>query len=438
MNSREIAERILLAGIKGVLPGKIIGDLISIKGSFLSVGYLGFDLDQIRNIYVLGAGTSSAAMGHYLENILKDRISGGFIVTKYGHFIRLKNIEVSEAASPIPDRNSFIAAEKLRQVAENAEEKDLVICLWSGGGSSLMADYPVVSSPEDVIYLYELLGKNIPDIREADVIKKHLSGIKGGSLARHIRPARSVSILLSDLPGDSPDLIASGPTLPDDSTYNDTIQILQKYNLVSEAPIRLVNYLFEGREGSWPETPKTGDQVFGNCSLIMAASNKTALQAARSEAERTGLSSFIISPQLNDDVSNACSFIVDTINRYKNNIDIRRPVCLLFGGRTSIKETGNGIGGRNQHLALMGALSIKDIPGVTLLAADTDGDDGNTGMTGAVADSGTVNSAHAACITPEEYLSGFDSFNFFRKAGGHINTGCTMTDVMDIVIAIID
>ena len=237
-------------------------------------------------------------MGHYLENILKDRISGGYIVTKYGHYIRLKNIEVGEAASPLPDSNSFDAAMKLRQVAENAGENDLVICLWSGGGSSLVADYPAVSSPEDVIYLYELLEKSIPDIREADVIRKHLSGSKGGSLARHIWPAKSISIVLAALPGDPPDLIASGPAVPDDSTFDDTIRILEKYCLISEAPIRLVNYLFEGREGSWPETPKTGDQVFGNCSLIMAASNKTALQAARSEAERTGLSSFIISPQL--------------------------------------------------------------------------------------------------------------------------------------------
>lgn len=438
MKTREIAEQILLAGIKGVLPGKIIRDLISIKGSLLKIGYLSFDLDKISNIYILGAGNSSAAMGHYVENILEGRISTGCIVTGYGHFCRLHNVEVAEAACPVPDRNSFIAADRIRQIADNASENDLVICLWSAGGSSLMADYPAVSSPEDVGYIYELLEKSGADIREINIILKHLSKIKGGYLAKHIWPAKSVSILLSDIPGDPPDLIASGPTFPDDSTYDDAIKILESKNLVSEAPIRLVNYLFEGRQGKWPETPGTSDPVFGNSTYVMAGSNKTALQASRKEAERIGLTTFIVTPELCGDVSNACSFIVDKISEYKNNDNINKPVCLLFGGRTSIRLTTDGRGGRNQHLVLSAALQIKHIPGVTLLVADTDGDDGDTGMAGAVVDSGTVNHALESGIDPEGFYYGFDSFSFFSAAGGHIYTDRTMTDVMDIIIAIID
>ena len=438
MNNREIAEQILLAGIKGVLPGKIIGDLISIKGSLLRIGYLSFDLDKISNIYIVGAGISSAAIGHYVGNILEGRISAGYIVTGYGHFCRLHKVEVAEAACPVPDRNSFMAADRIKQIAENANENDLVICVWSGGGSSLMADHPAVSSPEDVSYMYELLEKNGADIREMNTILKHISGIKGGYLAKHIWPAKSVSILVSDVPGDHQDLIASGPTLPDDSTYDDAIRILESKNLVSEAPIRLVNYLFEGRQGKWPETPGTSDPVFGNSTFVMAGSNKTALQASRNEAELIGLTTFIVTPELSGDVSNACSFIIDKISEYKNNDDIKKPVCLLFGGRTTIRLTTDGRGGRNQHLALSAALQIKHIPGITLLAADSDGNDGDTGMAGAVVDSGTVNRALAADINPESFFYGFDSFSFFRAAGGHIYTDRTMTDVMDIIIAIID
>jgi glycerate-2-kinase len=436
--NREIAERIFLAGIKAVLPRKVIDDLISIRGSLLKIGYLSFDLDQITNIYIVGAGISSAAMGHYIENILEERIRGGCIVTAYGHFCRLNKVEVIEAAGSVPDLKSFVAADKIRQIATGASENDLVICLWSGGGSSLMADYPAVSSPQDVIYLYELLGKSGADLREIDVIRKHLSGIKGGYLAKHIWPAKSVSILLSDIPGDPPEIIASGPTIPDDSTYADAIKILENNNLISEAPIRLVNFLFEGKQGKWPETPKRGDPVFGNSAFIVSGSNKSALQASRNEAERIGLNTFIISPELKGDVSNACSFLIETIASYKNNSEIRKPLCLLFGGRTTIRVTTDGRGGRNQHLALSAAVRLKELPGVTLLAADTDGNDGNTGMAGAVVDSGTINRALSRNIDPESFLYGFDSFNFFRATGDHIFTDRTMTDVMDIVIAILD
>ncbi|HOU02705.1 MAG TPA: DUF4147 domain-containing protein [Bacteroidales bacterium] len=438
MNNREIAEQIFLAGIKGVLPGKVICDLISIKGSLLRIGYLSFDLDKISNICIVGAGISSAAMGHYVENILEDRINTGYIVTGYSHFCRLHKIEVAEAACPVPDRNSFMAAERIRQIAVNASENDLVICLWSGGGSALMADYPAVSSPEDVSYMYGLLMKSGADIREINIILKHLSAIKGGYLAKHIWPAKSVSILLSDVPGDPPDLIASGPTLPDDSTFDDAIKILENKNLVSEAPIRLVNYLFEGRQGKWPEMPVTSDPVFGNSTFVMAGSNKTALQASRNEAEQIGLTTFIVTPELSGDVSNACTFIIDKISEYKNDDNIKKPVCLLFGGRTTIRLTADGRGGRNQHLALSAALQIKHIPGITLLAADSDGNDGDTGMAGAVVDSETVNRALESGIDPESFFYRFDSFSFFRAAGGHIYTDRTMTDVMDIIIAIID
>jgi glycerate-2-kinase len=437
MNNNELAEKIFLAGIRSVLPGRLIENIFSLKGSVLRIGHLSYDLASIKNVYILGAGKASAAMAHYVEYILDDRIKDGFIVTKYGFYCKLRYIRVVEAGHPEPDVNSFRASDEILHIADMADENDLVICLWSGGGSSLLADYPVVSSPEDVICMYKLLVKSGADIREMNTVRKHLSGVKGGFLAKHICPAPFVSILLSDVIGDHPDIIASGPAVPDDTTFADALRVLEDYNLISEAPERLVNYIVEGKEGKWPETPETGNPVFNNSAVLLAGSNRTALQAARSEAEEKGLTTFIITSELCGEVSDACSSIMDTILEYLKNDNIKKPLCLLFGGETTVKVTGKGSGGRNQHLALSAAMKLKDIPGVTMLAAGTDGNDGLTDMAGAVIDSDTVKNALAININPESYFFDFDSYNFFKLTGGHIHTGPTMTNVMDMIVVII-
>lgn len=438
MKNRDVAEHILLAGIKGVLPGKLMRDLFSIRGSLLKIGYLSYDLQKIRNIYIIGAGKASAAMGHYVESILGSRITEGFIVTKYGHFCKLKNIRVTEAGHPAPDENSFRAAMEIKQIAEKAGEEDLVICLWSGGGSSLMADYPEVSSAEDITYLTDLLVKSGANIGEMNAVRKHLSGIKGGHLAKHIWPAASVSLLLSDVIGDCPDVIASGPTVPDESTFSDALRVIEDKNLTGEVPMKLLNYLYEGRQGIWPETPKPGDPVFSKANTLLAGSNKTALQVARNEAENLGFTSFTITSELKGDIADTCSFIFETIYNYRNKSSLRRPVCLLFGGETTVRVTGEGLGGRNQHLALTAAQRLQEIPGVTFLSAGTDGNDGPTEMAGAIVDSDTVAEALSKNIDPAHFLSKFDSYNFFKSVGGHVFTGPTMTNVMDIIIVLID
>ncbi len=438
MNNHEKAEHIFLAGIKGVLPGKLIGDLFSVKGSLMKIGYQSFDLEKIGNVYVLGAGKASAAMGHYVENILGTRVAGGHIITKYGYFCKLKHIEVTEAGHPLPDHNSFTATERVLQIADKATDNDLVICLFSGGGSSLLADYPENSSPEDMIRLNELLVKCGADITEMNTVRKHLSKVKGGQMAKRIWPAASVTILLSDVAGDPADIIASGPTVPDNSTFQDAIRVIGKYNMTGEIPAVLVNYLNEGAEGNRPETPKSGDPVFTNSRTLLAGNNKMALQAAKAEAENLGFKTFILTAELFGDPEGACSWFREMIYKYKNDNALQKPVCLLFGGEITVKVTGNGQGGRNQHLALTAALKLGNIPGITFLSAGTDGNDGNTNMAGAVVDSETVHDALSMNIDPEKYLMNYDSFHFFKSAGGHVFTGPTMTNVMDLVVIIID
>jgi hydroxypyruvate reductase/glycerate 2-kinase len=438
MNNREVAEHIFLAGIKGVLPDKIINDLFSLRGSLLKIGYLSYDLEKIRNIYVIGAGKASAAMAHYVEKIVGERITEGHIVTKYGYFCKLKNITVTEAGHPVPDENSFRATEEILRIAEKAAEDDLVICLWSGGGSTLLADNPESSSPHEIMFFNEMLVRCGAEIREMNTIRKHLSKVKGGQLLKHIWPAASVSIFLSDVIGDPLDIIASGPTVPDNSTFAEALKILENYHLKKDIPAGLLNYLEEGAGGKQPETLKQNDDVLVKSATIIAASNKTALQSAKAEAENLEFTTFIITDELAGNTEQACSYIIDSIFKYKNNSALRKPVCLLFGGEATVKVTGSGVGGRNQHLALTAALKIQNIPGITLLSAGTDGNDGNTEMAGAVVDSESVHYALSMNVDPESYLKEFDSYHFFNSIDRCIFTGPTMTNVMDMVVVIIE
>jgi len=438
MNSHQTAEQIFLAGVKGVLPGKLIGDLMTVRGSHLKIGYQDYDLDKINKIYVIGAGKASASMGHYVENVLGKRISEGHIITKYGSYVKLKKIKVTEAGHPVPDHNSFMATEDVLRVADKASDNDLVICLFSGGGSSLLADIPDNATHEDMQHLNDMLVKCGADIIKINAVRKHLSGVKGGHLARRISPAAFVTILISDVPGDRVDCIASGPTVPDTSTFTDALGVLEEYHLTDQVPASLLNHLREGIEGVREETPKPGDPLFERSRTFIVGSNRIALQAAKTEAEKLGFSTFILTDRLFGDPEGACAWFRETIHRYRNDSAIQKPVCLLFGGELTLKVSGSGEGGRNQHLALTAALRLNDIPGITFLSAGTDGNDGNTEMAGAVVDSDTMHEALSENIDPEKFLREFDSYNFFRSAGGHIYTGPTFTNVMDIVIILIE
>ncbi len=438
MDYRDKVEHIFLAGIRGVLPGKIIRDLVSLNGSLLKIGEVSYDLNLFNKIDVLGAGKASAALGHYLENILGERITSGHIVTKHGHFCRLRKIDVTEAGHPVPDQNSFVAAAEILRIADCASENDLVICIWSGGGSSLLSDHPDSSSQLELMFFNDMLVRCGAGIGEINIVRKHLSQIKGGQLLRHIHPATCVTIYLSDVIGDPPDVVASGPTSPDNSTFANALQIIEKYGLKNDMPASLIAYLYEGAQGIHPDTPKPGDDDFKRSSLVLAGNNSTALQSARKEAEEMGFPAFIITHALCGDIEQALKLIIDSALGYRNSGEIRKPSCLLFGGETTVKVTGDGKGGRNQHLALTAAMRLKDIAGITFLAAGTDGNDGSTEMAGAVVDSETFHDALSMNVDPASYLRDFDSYNFFKAVGGHIYTGPTLTNVMDIIVVIVE
>ena len=438
MNNREKAEQIFISGVRSVMADKLINGIMSLSGSVLRIGELSFSLENIGNIFVIGAGKASAAMGHHVENILGNLITEGHIIVKYQHSVKLKKIKVTEAGHPVPDLNGFRASEDILRIAHQATENDLVICLISGGGSALMADLPEGCLPEEIIIVNNLLIRSGATINEINTVRKHLSQIKGGQLTKAVWPATLVSLILSDVTGNPLEVIASGPTVPDTSTFGDALQILEKYQLIYDVTSGILNYLKEGAEGIIPETPKPGDPVFAKTFNILAGTNLTALEGAKKCANDLGFNTFIIESELQGDVENVSRAIVDAALYYKNNIEIRKPFCLLYGGETTIKVTGEGLGGRNQHLALSAALKIQNLPGITILSAGTDGNDGPTNAAGAVVDSETMLVSSSLKLDPEIFLREFDSFNFFRKTGGHIITGPTFTNVMDLAVVIVE
>ena len=438
MNYRTISEEIFLAAVESVLPSRFISSEMSLNDNCLKIGKLSFPLEAIENIYVIGVGKASAKMGAEVENILGNRITEGHIVVKYGYSCKLKYIDVSEASHPIPDTNGLIAAREILKIAEGANWNDLVICLLSGGGSALLFDVPDECTLKDLIKLNDLLINSGASIIEINAVRKHLSAVKGGNLARTVYPATLVNLILSDVPGDSLDVIASGPTVPDPTTFSQALTVLSTFGLTDVAPSGILRYLREGAAGKRPETPKPGDPIFNKTFNILIGSNRVALESARRKALEFNINAVIIDDQLQGDTFTVSEYIIETALRFKSDINEVKPVCLLFGGETTVKMTGKGAGGRNQHLALLSAILLQNNTGITILSAGTDGNDGSTDVAGAVVDSDTIIAAHSRNIDPGKHISEFDSFHFFKKTGGHIITGPTMTNVMDIIVVIVE
>jgi glycerate 2-kinase len=438
MESKDIAKQIFLASVESVLPHRLISREMKINGDNLIIGPISLSLRNIKNTYVIGAGKASATMAEEVEKILGTRITDGHIVVKYGHACELKYITTTEAGHPVPDSNGYAATRAILDIAGKADIDDLVLCLISGGGSALLADFPACSSAEEMISLSKLLINSGASINEINTIRKHLSLVKGGQLARTVYPATLISLILSDVVGDPLDTIASGPTTPDPTTFKQALDILEKNNLTLSVPPGIFRYLNEGLKGTNPETPKEGDLSFARVNNLVVGSNRIAMEAGKQKAEELKINALIVDDRLQGDVETVARYIVETSLSIKNNINIRKPVSLLFGGEPTVRMTGNGAGGRNQHLALICSMLLQNTPGITILAAGTDGNDGPTEAAGAVIDGETLKNALLNGIDPEEYYSRFDSYNFFAKAGGHIITGPTRTNVMDVVVAVVE
>lgn len=431
-------EAIFRAGVAAVQPAPLIEQNVRREGSLLTIAQSAFDLSAFEHIYVVGAGKATAPMAQALEGILDGAVTDGLIIVKYGHTAPLRRIRTVEAAHPVPDENGMAGTEQLLALAEKAGEKDLVICLLSGGGSALLIDAPPGCSLPELQHFFGLLLASGADIAEVNTVRKHLSKVKGGGLARAAYPARLVSLILSDVIGDPLDVIASGPTVADPTSFADAVRVVEKYGLLEKTPAAIREYLLGGLRDEVPETPKAGDRVFVNATNCLVGSNRIALEAAREKARELGFRPQIVTDRIDGEAREVAREVVKAAKRLAGDPTIPKPACLLWGGETTVTIEGTGgLGGRNQELALAAALELENEPGIVVLSGGTDGTDGPTDAAGAVAVGYTAARAREKGISPEDHLTAHDSYHFFRQAGGHITTGPTRTNVMDIIVALV-
>jgi hydroxypyruvate reductase len=397
------------------------------------------DLKAFDKIFLVGTGKASNSMAQAVEEIFGERLSKGVITAKYGHLLPLKRTKIIEAGHPIPDRNGYEGAKKVQCLLKESGPKDLVIFLLSGGGSALLpfpADGIELKEKQEMTQLLLDCGA---DIKEINTIRKHISRMKGGWLAKWAYPSTLIGFILSDVVGDQLDVIGSGPTVPDPSTFEEAWEILEKYDLLNEIAPSIQKHLRLGREGKGEETPKPGDVVFERVYNSLIGSNIVALRAARKEAASLGLNTLILSSSIVGETREAARFHTAIAKEIiSSGNPIPRPACILSGGETTVTIKGNGLGGRNQEFALAGALEISGIEKVVLLSGGTDGTDGPTDATGAVADHTTVQRAKSMGLDPKTHLKDNDAYPFFQKLGDLLITGPTHTNVMDVRILVID
>jgi glycerate 2-kinase len=397
---------------------------------------LPFDCRRHDRTFLLGAGKAAVPMALALEEKAGQAITGEIVVTKHGHAeARLQYGEVIEAGHPIPDENGEKAARQIRDRISNLNARDLVIVAISGGASALLpapAGAVTLRAKQETT---DLLLKAGADIHQLNAVRKHLSFLKGGRMAKLAYPATVVSLLLSDVIGDPLDVIGSGPTAPDETTFADAINVLEEFGLLAQVPRCVRAHLQDGLSGLIEETPKPGDPIFGNVHNVVLGSNRLALEAAASEAKRLGYEATIFSSSIAGETRTAAFKHAEMLRELaRKSRHSGRPICILSGGETTVAVRGAGKGGRNQEFALAAAIGIAGLENVALFSAGTDGTDGPTDAAGAIATGTTVARAQRLGMSVEDHLARNDSYPFFDALGDLIRTGPTGTNVMDIQI----
>ncbi|MFQ6111833.1 MAG: glycerate kinase, partial [Nitrospinota bacterium] len=365
---RRDAQEIFRAALKSVSPGEALRKELRVKGERLFAGGKAYSLKKYRRVLLIGFGKASAAMAGAAEAILGERLSGGLIITKYGHELPLKRVEARSAGHPVPDEAGLRATREIISLLEEAGEEDLILCLISGGGSALLVGPAPGLSLEDKQRTTELLLRSGATIHELNALRKHLSSVKGGRLARVAAPATLLSFILSDVVGDRLDVIASGPTAPDKSTFGECLEILSRYGLEERVPPPVMSHLKAGARGEREETPRPGHPVFRRVKNLVIANNTKALNAAARRARALGYRPLVLTHCLEGEsreVARVLSAMAQSVR--ERGRPTNPPACLLAGGETTVTLRGQGKGGRNQELSLAGALALEDVEGVLLL-----------------------------------------------------------------------
>jgi hydroxypyruvate reductase len=426
------------AALAAVEPGAAVHRYVQRQGNQLTVGGRIYDLDRVERVWVVGGGKAATAMASALLSILGERLTGGLAVTKYDHVdpsLDTGPVEMVEAGHPLPDEAGVDGAQRMADLLAETTEHDLVLAVISGGGSALMTLPAEGLSLDDLQATTNLLLRCGATIVELNMVRKHLSGIKGGGLARLAAPAPVASLVLSDVVGDPLDVIASGPLSPDTSTFEDAWAVIERFDLDEALPPAVRKRFQAGLSGRLAETPKPGDPLFERVQNVIVGSNRQAAQAAVETARALGLNALLLSTYVEGEareVARVAAALAKELVYYDR--PIARPACLVWGGETIVRVRGEGKGGRNQELALAAAQAMEGLAGIVLMALGTDGTDGPTDAAGAVATGETIARARSLGLVPEIYLDHNNSYVFFDTLGDLIRTGPTGTNVNDLLL----
>ena len=445
------AEAIFRAALDRVDPVRMMRRVLRLERDVLyvetEISSARFDLSAFDRVVVTGMGKATARMALGLEEVLGDRIAGGLVAVKTGHVEALRRVRLVEAAHPVPDESSSRAAEEILALAKTCDERTLVITLISGGGSALLcapargADgRPLLGLDEkkDVTRVLLACGATIHEI---NCVRKHLSGIKGGRLARAYAPATSLNLMLSDVVGDDLDVIASGPTVPDPTTFGEALEVIRRHGVGERIPPAALRALEAGAAGLIEETPKPGDPAFERTTNVLIGTNHQALLAAEAKARALGYATLVLTSRLTGEAREAALALLGIGEDIAlGGFPLRTPACLIAGGETTVTLKGNGKGGRNQEMALAFLAALPRSGAgrrITFLAASTDGNDGPTDAAGAFASLEIAGRARASGLDATSSLAANDSYHFHERADSLLLTGPTNTNVSDVAILIV-
>jgi hydroxypyruvate reductase len=432
--------RIIAAALRAADPAAAVARVLVRRGDVLQAGARSYNLAGFQRVRVLGIGKAAAQMAQAVVDALPDLTLDGVLITKRGFTQAVSGLQILEAGHPLPDEAGTQAARQLLAAAGQPAPDDLIIFVVSGGGSALFT-LPVDGVDlADLQQLNQLLLRSGATIQQFNTVRKHVSQVQGGWLARHLFPAQVLCLVLSDVVGGALDMVASGPLLADPTTYADAVAVLRGLHLWDGVPPRVAAHLTAGLQGRRPETPKPGDAVFGNVHTILVADNALAAAAALECAAQLGFNPLLVSTALQGEARAAAAAVVELAGTVRRSaLPVAAPACLLWGGETTVTMRGAGRGGRNSELALAAALLLEEegLQRVRIVSFATDGDDGSSAAAGAVAEVDTVERAARAGYNARASLAANDSGTLFAKLGDHILTGNTGTNVNDLMFAML-
>jgi hydroxypyruvate reductase len=431
-------DRIAQAALTAVAPGTCLRRVVHVEGDHLHVARETFDLSCIQQILVVGMGKASARMAATLEDLLNEQIAGGLVVTADGYKVTTCKVEIVEASHPVPDARGCAAAERIVTLVEKANEEDLVIVLISGGGSALLPLPASGITLSDLAATNEFLLRSGAKIQEINTVRKHLSRVKGGQLARHAFPAQVLTFVLSDVPGDPLNAIASGPTVGDPTTFDQVKRILRQYRLWEEIPDSVRKRIEAGVRGEIEETPNPGDDVLQRVTTTIIGSGSDALDAAREEGDRLGYHTLSLTTTLEGEAREVGKIMAALAREEASSgRPVPLPALIIAAGETTVTVKGSGKGGRNQELALSAAQGIEGLSGVVISSIGTDGRDGPTDAAGGMVDGSTVGRMRERGIDPGESLAQNDAYHALSQSGDLVITGPTGTNVADLCLILV-